>query len=76
LKLTLKENNANYSGNFSLQGQSFPITAQKQDANTLLGTYPYQGNQVPIQLTNMAGNYFLISEGMTIPMTFQSGAIT
>jgi hypothetical protein len=24
----------------------------------------------------MAGNYFLISEGMTIPMTFQSGAIT
>ena len=34
-----------------------------------MGTYPYFGNQVPFSLMIMDGAYFLMSEGMTIPMT-------
>ena len=70
LTIDLKENNGAFSGKFQFQGSTFPITAQLQDNQTVVGTYPYLGANVPIQLTKNGENYALISEGITIPMTF------
>ena len=70
LSLILTGNETTYSGEYKLQTQSFPVTAQAQGVNTLVGSYPYFGNTVPIQLMLIEGSYLLITEGVTIPLTF------
>ncbi|MEM1119749.1 MAG: hypothetical protein AAGJ18_04835 [Bacteroidota bacterium] len=69
LTISLQGNNSTVSGEYKLQGQSLPITAEFQSDNTIVGSYPYFGNQVPIQLMEVDGSYLLITEGVTIPMT-------
>lgn len=68
LTINLRGSNAAITGEYKLQGQSLPITAQMQSENTIIGTYPYFGNKVPIQLMEVNGSYLLITEGVTIPM--------
>lgn len=68
LTILLKGSTNSIMGEYKLQGQSFPITAQLQSENTVVGTYPYFGNNVPIQLMEVNGSYLLITEGVTIPM--------
>ncbi len=70
LSLSLTENGGTYSGQYNLQTQSFPVTAKVQGVNTLVGSYPYFGNTVPIQLMLIEGAYILITEGVTIPLAF------
>ena len=70
LTVHIKENNGAFLGEFQFKGATFPITAQLQDSNTLVGTYPYFGTNVPIKIMKNSENYALISEGITIPMTF------
>jgi len=69
LTISLEGNNAAVSGEYKLQGQSLPITAEFLSDNTIIGSYPYFGNQVPIQLMEVGGSYLLVTEGVTIPMT-------
>lgn len=68
LTIILKNINSAIVGEYKLQGQSLPITAEMQSENTVMGTYPYFGNKVPIQLMEVNGSYLLITEGVTIPM--------
>lgn len=70
LSISLTGNNGNYTGQYNLQDQAFPITAQTQSEHTLVGSYPYFGNIVPIQLMLIEGSYILITEGVTVPLTF------
>ena len=70
LKITVEELNGIYSGTYLVQNNSFPITAQINENNSLIGTYPYFDNNVPIQIMKMEGQFMLITEGVTIPMTF------
>lgn len=70
LTINLKENNGKFLGELQFQGTTFPITAQLQDPNNLVGTYPYFGTDVPVQITKNGENYALISEGITVHMTF------
>ena len=84
LTLLLNGADGNYTGQFKLQEQSFAVTAQQQTDNSISGAYPYYGNQVAIQVLKAQGSYTLITEGVTIPLTFlpaqsdkgSSGAIT
>lgn len=70
LSLFLNGTAGNYTGQFKLQDQSFEVTAQQETAHSIIGRYPYFGNEVPIQVMKTEGNYILITEGVTIPLTF------
>ena len=70
LTLTLQQNETGLTGQFQLQGESFPIAAKMKNEQTVVGAYPYYGNEVPIQLMKVEANYLLVTEGVTIPMTF------
>lgn len=70
LIITLSNNNGSYSGQFGIQGQTYPLTAQLTNQNILVGSYPYFGNSVPIQLMEVANEYILITEGVTLPVIF------
>ncbi|MEM6321568.1 MAG: hypothetical protein AAF960_28170 [Bacteroidota bacterium] len=71
LKLNAK-NEASVTGTFELQGQIYDVKAQVQETNTVVGSYVFHGNVVPIQLMNLNGSYILVTEGVTIPMTFKA----
>jgi len=68
LTIILNGTNNSITGEYKLKGQSLPIMAEWQSENTVVGTYPYFGNKVPIQLMAVNGSYLLITEGVTIPM--------
>ena len=70
LSLSLNATTGTYTGQFKLQDQSYEVTAQQETEHSIIGTYPYFGNQVAIQVINAQGSYALITEGVTIPLTF------
>ncbi len=70
LSLSLSGTAGKYTGQFKLQDQSYTVTAQQETANSIIGTYPYFGKEVLIQVMKTQGNYTLITEGVTIPLTF------
>ena len=72
LSLSLNSTAGNYTGQFKLQEQSYAVTAQQQTDNSVIGTYPYFGNQVPIQVMNTQGSYTLISTSHQLIRYFMS----
>lgn len=68
LSITLIGNDQAKSGQFKLNDQAYPITASMSNESTLIGSYPYYGTDVPIQLMKINGNFILISEGISIPL--------
>jgi hypothetical protein len=64
LTLTLQENNGRITGQVQLQGQSFPVTAQRTGNNSIRGTYQYFGQDFPFEATVNGNVMTLTSEGV------------
>ena len=67
LLFKVSRHDSNYSCIISFQDQTFHFNAGVI-LGILSGQYEYQGKQVAVTFTKVLNNYFLISEGYTIPM--------
>jgi hypothetical protein len=63
ITLTLLENNGQITGQVQLQGQSFPVTAQRAGNNAVQGAYQYFGQNFPFEATVQGNVMTLTSEG-------------
>lgn len=73
LELTVKKEGKSYNGDFIFQGKSYPYKDGVRFLGALSASYEFNGGLVPFSLTGSGTDFYITSEGVTIPMVKKSG---
>lgn len=63
-----KASNGSYQGYFQLQGQQFPFASGQKALGMINAEYQYNGSAFAFSLSRLLGEYYVTSEGVSIPV--------
>lgn len=63
-----KASNGSYQGFFQLQGQQFPFASGQKALGMINAEYQYNGSAFAFSLSRLLGEYYVTSEGVSIPV--------